>query len=346
MPPARRGGGILSLSPALVSLALLTLIVMPAIAQPPGHTHSWAAAKPNDPPADWQPDLQASVGMIRFNWDATTSSNVPYVRCGDTVTCQDIGLVADKDYCTCTDGVCSLNHEASEYQGTVVDWTDGDAGGEFGKYDAQSQWVPMGENCTAAQVTHYKAPDMPGVITVKCQVNDNPNAPLPPGGPPGPWADDDPACSSKEVDVTVYEFDISDTDDEWLPLGGTEDNSTTYTARIRPTTDHNSASMAKVITFTLASTNCIQDAWRSGLGATVSGAADDDDSPTGDGTDGDSLSAYEEYRGILACGQHTRLDPSAKEVAIQPNAGVGNFPDGTALTTRIIPTRRRTRSAN
>lgn len=46
------------------------------------------------------------------------------------------------------------------------------------------------------------------------------------------------------------------------------------------------------------------------------GDSDDDESSPGNGNDGDGLSAYEEYRGVLSQGAFHRLDPRKKELGI------------------------------
>ncbi|HET9826059.1 MAG TPA: hypothetical protein VFP87_12045, partial [Chitinophagaceae bacterium] len=46
------------------------------------------------------------------------------------------------------------------------------------------------------------------------------------------------------------------------------------------------------------------------------GEMDDREQSNGNGNDGDGLTAYEEYRGVVAEGQYKRLDPTKKEVGI------------------------------
>lgn len=72
--------------------------------------------------------------------------------------------------------------------------------------------------------------------------------------------------------------------------------------------------------------NCA-DHWPGDVGPGAgSGAADDtDDTPAGDGVNGDELSRYQEYRGFIISGTHTRTLPTKKDVFIRnvdvPNGG-------------------------
>jgi hypothetical protein len=73
--------------------------------------------------------------------------------------------------------------------------------------------------------------------------------------------------------------------------------------------------------------NNIADAW-----AYNSGGADDDAdaTPNGDGTAGDRLSRYEEYRGFFVSGSHVRTNPNVKDVFICDKNNVnqrGDFTD-------------------
>lgn len=71
-----------------------------------------------------------------------------------------------------------------------------------------------------------------------------------------------------------------------------------------------------------ADSNWLPDAgWRAGSGASISGfglaSSDDETGPTGNSFTGDGLTAFEEYRGFAASGQHVRLNPQEKDLFIR-----------------------------
>lgn len=64
----------------------------------------------------------------------------------------------------------------------------------------------------------------------------------------------------------------------------------------------------------------IADVWK--VGKTVGADADDrDPSPNGDGTPGDGLTNYEEYRGFYENGKHIEGDPGVKEIFVRNRTG-------------------------
>ncbi len=65
--------------------------------------------------------------------------------------------------------------------------------------------------------------------------------------------------------------------------------------------------------------NHIADAWPFGSGAATD---DTDDTPSGNGTLGDGLSRYEEYRGFFVAGAHIRTDPTRKDVFVRDIDGI------------------------
>ena len=70
--------------------------------------------------------------------------------------------------------------------------------------------------------------------------------------------------------------------------------------------------------------NHIADAWeKSFYLSNTSETADDDSDPQGDGTPGDGLSLYEEYRGFMVKGQHIRTRPDEKDIFICDQNGLG-----------------------
>jgi hypothetical protein len=74
--------------------------------------------------------------------------------------------------------------------------------------------------------------------------------------------------------------------------------------------------------------NSIADKWEKDMD--IGGKAsdwDEDFKPEGDGTPGDGLSFYEEYRGFMVQGNHIRTNPKYKDLFIfdQNNLGIGKF---------------------
>lgn len=65
---------------------------------------------------------------------------------------------------------------------------------------------------------------------------------------------------------------------------------------------------------------------------------DEDVQPAGDGTNGDGLSNYEEFRGFLVKGTHTRTDIWKKDLFVrdQHNLGLGYFPAASQLRCHLI----------
>lgn len=70
----------------------------------------------------------------------------------------------------------------------------------------------------------------------------------------------------------------------------------------------------------------IADSWQDKHGEQYAGdvLADADDTPIGDGTDGDGLSAYEEYRGMVVRGVWKEFDPKVKDMFVM-NFGAGYY---------------------
>ncbi|HEX2951645.1 MAG TPA: hypothetical protein VHV83_19075 [Armatimonadota bacterium] len=69
--------------------------------------------------------------------------------------------------------------------------------------------------------------------------------------------------------------------------------------------------------------NHVADVWEAEKGTKGKDAkADDENQPKGDGHEGDGLTYYEEYRGIMEGGQHVRCNPIRKDFFI--SSGLGN----------------------
>lgn len=74
--------------------------------------------------------------------------------------------------------------------------------------------------------------------------------------------------------------------------------------------------------------NHIADWWEHWFeNKSASPEADEEKRPLGDGDEGDSISAYEEYRGFRVQGKHERLSPEQKDIFIydKDNLGLGHY---------------------
>ena len=69
--------------------------------------------------------------------------------------------------------------------------------------------------------------------------------------------------------------------------------------------------------------NHIADEWEQGSSGLADAGADDDNRPEGNGVDGDGLSVYEEYRGFMCRGDHTRTAPFLKDLFIWDPQKIG-----------------------
>ena len=65
----------------------------------------------------------------------------------------------------------------------------------------------------------------------------------------------------------------------------------------------------------------IADAWREAKGASAADGEDEDDDPQGDGTTGDGLTLFEEYRGLRVDGFWTEGHPTQKELFLVDTVG-------------------------
>ena len=132
----------------------------------------------------------------------------------------------------------------------AIQWSDNGAGGEFGYFDSQGNWVAHNGPLT----THYRTaywnesegryvPIEPKVVRISVCVDDDFD---------GYLADDPPQWSSPENDgyFTVWEFWITPCPSGWRPR---LDDTLQFSAYIRPTIDHTGQSMASIIKFFLTS---------------------------------------------------------------------------------------------
>ena len=85
--------------------------------------------------------------------------------------------------------------------------------------------------------------------------------------------------------------------------------------------------------------NHIADAWEEQFGVSnASESADDDANPPGDGTKGDSIALYDEYRGFHIGGKHERLSPNDKDLFIwdMSSLGYGLYQSATGVTPHLV----------
>ncbi len=183
---------------------------------PPNHTHHIT------------PHLAPGWGMVLYPEE--------YIRCGG-VTFLGTIIPVDIDYCD-GEGTCGLwNREA--YQGSeVVGWSDGGAGGLFGRIDPQLGFV---EEQDPSLVTHYRAGAMPGIVELSAWFDD-----IEGDFEEGiPFADDEPSWS-EPTEITVWDFTIDRPD-----VRPIYNQTLAFNVAIRPTLDHKDSSMGRQIAFTL-----------------------------------------------------------------------------------------------
>jgi len=161
-----------------------------------------------------------------------------YPRAGSLIT---VGIAQISDSDTCQNPGCSYAMGIAWNNVKVTAWSDGGAGGQFGKLVNG-----VFQTCPAEQVTHYKAGTAPQVVNLTVTVDDIPYA----TDNPNLFTADDPATTSDPKKITNWEFTITDGAAGWLPaLDSTRD----FTAALAPATDHNNNSLARTLTFILTS---------------------------------------------------------------------------------------------
>lgn len=134
------------------------------------------------------------------------------------------------------------------------------------------------------------------------------------------------AAEADQPDLTNFSVTVNSYDwGGWTKLRVTaelEDNSTEM-AHVLGHPNQDSLAIPKD-----DNSNHIADAWEHLFKIkNTDASADDDDKPTGDGTDGDSVALYDEYRGFHIQGRHERLSPEIKDLFVwdQDNLGVGLY---------------------
>ena len=85
--------------------------------------------------------------------------------------------------------------------------------------------------------------------------------------------------------------------------------------------------------------NNIEDAWDTAFpaptGGTTAATDDKDNDPTGDGTDGDNFSRYEEYRGFMVDTAYKTLNPKKKDVFVVDKDNIGQTGDFTTAKVEL-----------
>jgi hypothetical protein len=156
-----------------------------------------------------------------------------------------------------------------------------------------------------------------------------------------PWIkltdDDAQMAETKEENLLQFTVTINSHDwGSWTKLKVTaelEDHSIVV-AHVRGHADQESLALPKD-----DNSNHIADWWEHWFSIkNASEDADEDDTPRGDGDNGDSIALYDEYRGLHIQGEHQRLSPEYKELFIwdQHGLGAGIFPKATGISVYLI----------
>lgn len=164
-------------------LALAGVWVVGALATPvgggiPPHVHNWSV----------NPALTAGVQV---------GKSYPVVN--EVITVGG-GMGPEMDTCQTYTPPCSFPNNQAANQVVRVTWSDGGAGGTFGKMvNGQFQG-----GCPASEVTHYKCPPNPGNVTITVTVDDVPRAVDPATQQVIATADDAQATSNPGATIHVW----------------------------------------------------------------------------------------------------------------------------------------------
>ncbi len=194
----------------------------PTVAQYGGgsHTHNWSAE-----PLLVKPTLAVNPKYWRVG--KVVPLNVTPATPNDYDTCQILTPM-----CPFTGGTAGNTVEKTQ-------WSDGVAGGQFGKMVGDQF-----QTCPAKDVTHYKTPDTPQVVSITVTWDDVATATEPNTNPPQTInTADDPAKTSDPEKFTVWDFTIEGPAAGWRPQGGAQPNSATLALQIRPAADHQTPPM-------------------------------------------------------------------------------------------------------
>ena len=125
----------------------------------------------------------------------------------------------------------------------IVGWTDFGAGGEFGYSPDGQTFFPESD---PERVNCYRPnPEFVGVLRIAPILDD-----IPIGISSGELTYDDPVTVGDPWTMTIWEFWITPCPSGWRPR---LDDTLSFSAHIRPTTDHKGESMASIIKFFLTS---------------------------------------------------------------------------------------------
>jgi len=141
---------------SLLPAALLLLRAPWHSHRPAAHRHIWRPARPPD-------------GLVRLVDDR--GRQVTQLRPEQIVRLQVVGF-PNTDQCIAPD--CPFGPEglAMECQGPrVLDYSDGGAGGRFGRRDGAGPFIPLPSDAVAG-ITHYRAPRRGGIAGVFARFDD------------------------------------------------------------------------------------------------------------------------------------------------------------------------------
>jgi hypothetical protein len=99
-----------------------------------------------------------------------------------------------------------------------VAWSDNGAGGQFGKIGQDGAFHKYPEECSAPEVSRYKTPTDPQVVSLQVTMDDQPWDWEPGSGQLVQTADD-PQQVSPPTKITVWDFTIEGPDAGWRPRG-------------------------------------------------------------------------------------------------------------------------------
>ncbi len=225
---------------ALLSVMCFSVLFCGLVAQPAfAHTHTWNTGTPPEglttPTLQTQPDadLDESVAEPRA------------IRVGSIVRLVPYFSLNDPDLCANTDGSCTFTNAIANNVARAIKWTDNGKGGIFGKKVCNTggcSLSPLNANdpTQASQITHYKAPSLPGTVNLQVTIDDIPTATDSKGVSFTTY--DDPQATSLPYPITVWDFTISKVDPGFFPkVDGQEGSGQSRVAlglQFKPATDY------------------------------------------------------------------------------------------------------------
>jgi hypothetical protein len=156
-----------------------------------------------------------------------------------------------------------------------------------------------------------------------------------------PWIKltDNDAQSAETKEENLLQFSVTINSHDWggwtkLRVTAELEDHSIVVAHVRGHADQESLALPKD-----DNSNHIADWWEHWFSIkNANEDADEDDTPRGDGDNGDSIALYDEYRGLHIQGKHQRLSPEYKELFIwdQHGLGTGIFPKVTGISVYLI----------